>query len=189
MKIIGRQLIGVMLVMGMFGCASGPCPAPMDRGALVPVYKAETVWNGITIADNGRAFVCFPHNDGGIGLRIAEISSDSTLTAYPDLNWNSYKTGDDPAAKFVGANALRIGPDGKLWVIDDGTTGAGTKVVPGAVKIVVIDIATNKVDRIISHCGRDQVGQFCRRHSVQRPARVPDRCGCSGDHRAGPGIG
>lgn len=49
-------------------------------------------------------------------------------------------------------NAARIGPDGKLWVVDAGNTGIGTgaKAVAGASKLVRIDLATNRVDKVFS---------------------------------------
>lgn len=45
-------------------------------------------------------------------------------------------------------NAIRVGPDGKLWVIDAGSRGFGKPAVPGAARAIRIDLATNKVDRV-----------------------------------------
>ena len=111
------------------------------------------VCNGVATTDDGRIFVCFPHADGSMGLRIAEATPRGQLLPVPDLKWNSYKIGDDPTHSFVGVNALRFGPDGLLWVVDTGTTGSGTKVVPGGAKLVAIDVNTNSVRRLIPLAG------------------------------------
>ncbi len=49
----------------------------------------------------------------------------------------------------MGVNALRIGPDGQLWIVDKGAPGPGQDVLPGGAKVVVVDLATDKVSRII----------------------------------------
>jgi sugar lactone lactonase YvrE len=46
---------------------------------------------------------------------------------------------------FVRTNSLRIGPDGMLWVVDTGTAKFGEKIVRGGVKLVSINLPTNKV--------------------------------------------
>ena len=51
--------------------------------------------------------------------------------------------------RFVGVNAIRVGPDGALWVVDRGSPGIGKPAVAGGSKLVRIDVATNRVDRII----------------------------------------
>lgn len=53
----------------------------------------------------------------------------------------------DGADRFVGVNAIRVGPDGCLWVVDRGGPGIGAPVVPHGIKLVKIDLATNKVVR------------------------------------------
>ena len=50
--------------------------------------------------------------------------------------------------RFVGVNAIRVGPDGALWVVDRGSPGIGKPAVPGGVKLVKIDVAANRVERV-----------------------------------------
>src|SRR5205823_6626196 len=58
-----------------------------------------------------------------------------------------WKPGETGVDRFVGVNALRIGPDGALWIVDRGAPGIGKPLVPGGVKLVRIDISTNTVTR------------------------------------------
>jgi hypothetical protein len=64
---------------------------------------------------------------------------------YPDAAWNSWTPGEDGHDRFVGVNAIRIGPDGALWVVDRGGPGIGQPVVPGGAKLVRIDIGSDRV--------------------------------------------
>jgi hypothetical protein len=97
------------------------------------------VWNGVTTTADGRVFVNFPHLDESAGMRVAELSHHDTAQPYPDAAWNRWQEGADAAHTFVGVNALRMGPDQQLWVVDTGTLGFGGGVMPGGMKIVVIN--------------------------------------------------
>jgi Major royal jelly protein len=81
-------------------------------------------------------------------MRVAELSHDGTAQPYPDAAWNSWQEEADAAHTFVRVNALRIGPDQRLWVVDTGAPGFGGRVIPGGVKIVVINPQTNRVSRM-----------------------------------------
>jgi sugar lactone lactonase YvrE len=117
--------------------------APDER--LIPVLQVGAVTNAVTTTD-GRVFVGFPHLDGGAGVRVAEVKS-GRLTPYPDNAWNAWTTGKDADRAFVGFNAMRIGPDGNLWVVDTGAPKFGGDILPGGPKIVVIDVGANRVIR------------------------------------------
>ena len=45
-------------------------------------------------------------------------------------------------------NALRIGPEGALWVVDTGAPGIGNPKLPHGPKIVKVDLATGQVARV-----------------------------------------
>ncbi|MDE1171308.1 MAG: L-dopachrome tautomerase-related protein [Verrucomicrobium sp.] len=131
---------------------------PSLRAAAVEeAYSSATVWNGVTVDDSGRVFVIFPRMEGGEGVRLAELGPGGAPRAYPDAAWNAWKPGDDPAKAFVHVNAARIGPHGELWVVDTGTPGFGAAVVPGGAKVVVIDVAKNRVIRVYP-LGKEAVG-------------------------------
>jgi hypothetical protein len=81
-------------------------------------------------------------------MRVAELSHDGTAQPSPDAAWNSWQEGADAAYTFVRVNVLRIGLDQQLWVVDTGAHGFGGNVIPGGVKIVVINRQTNRVSRL-----------------------------------------
>jgi len=133
-------------VMTVAAVAQSTTGAEQDS-RLIPVFHSDEVWNSVTTTADGRVFVGFPHMDGSVGTRVAELSDDGRAQPYPDAAWNSWQEGAEAAHTFVRVNALRIGPDKQLWVVDTGAPGFGGTVVPGGVKIVVINPQTNRVSR------------------------------------------
>lgn len=111
---------------------------------LEPVWQANRVWNGMATTNDGRAFASFPSADGP-GLQAAEIAPDGTLIPYPDAAWNAVRDHPNPEGAFVRVNALRIGPDGHLWIIDAGALGIGKPAVPGGARLLVFDLADNRL--------------------------------------------
>jgi len=116
---------------------------------LIPAIKSDVVWNGVTVSDDGRVFVCFPRLEGDAGMRIGEVKPGGKIVPYPDATWNSWKTGDEVKNKIIRANSLRIGPDGKLWIVDTGAPKLGEKALPDGCKLIEIDLTNNKVTRTI----------------------------------------
>lgn len=115
---------------------------------LIQVASSNEVWNGVTVSDKGRVFVCFPRIEGETGVRIAELINGNPIP-YPNSGWNNWKPGLAPEGHFVRTNSIRIGPDGNLWIVDTGTPKMGEKAIPGAAKLVSIDLTTNHVVRTI----------------------------------------
>ena len=112
---------------------------------LTPVFHADRVWNAVTTTVAGRTFVGFPGADRP-GIELEEVFADGSRKPYPDDSWNRDGTGPD--GRFVRVNSVRIGPDGALWVVDAGAPGIGKPAVPGAPRLIRIDLATNKIARI-----------------------------------------
>lgn len=123
--------------------------------SLKLAYTSNRVWNAVTVADDGRVFASFPYWGGGSdqGPTVTELAPDGKPTAYPDAAWNSWKAGGDAAHTFVRVNAIRIGPEGHMWVVDAGeATLSPDKDIPSSAakgKLVEIDMATNTVVRTI----------------------------------------
>lgn len=114
---------------------------------LEPVISADRVWSGVTTTDHGRIFVSFPSADGP-GVQVAEALLDGTLMPYPDAAWNEVRDDHDPQGAFVCVNALRIGPDGLLWIVDAGAPGLGEPPVAGGARLVVVDVLADAVIRV-----------------------------------------
>lgn len=120
-----------------------------------PRIQTEIVYpnpiNGVSLtADSSRLFVVIARVDNSTGPAVVEYDrSTNTSTPYPNEEWNSYEEGKDPGTHFVGINGQRIGPDGKLYVIDKGSPAFGEPVLlPDGPKIIRIDLSTDEVDRV-----------------------------------------
>ncbi|SDZ17717.1 Major royal jelly protein [Micromonospora pattaloongensis] len=113
---------------------------------LTPVCAADRVWTGVTTTPDGRIFVSFPAADGP-GIQVGEVR-DGTIAPYPDASWNAVREDHNPDGAFVRVNALRIGPDGYLWIVDAGAPGIGLSRVPGGPRLVVVDPELNQVMRV-----------------------------------------
>lgn len=114
---------------------------------LETVLKTDQVANGIATTPAARIFLPLSRIDGSAGPQVVEWK-DGKPVPYPDAAWNVWTPAADPAKAFVRVNALRIGPDGALWVVDVGAPGLGKPKLPHGPKIVKINPATNKVARI-----------------------------------------
>ena len=151
-------LTSALVVALMAGPAFGQAPPPPDApppGAnykpmdapLDVVLQSDTVANGIAMTRDGRVFLPFSRIDGSAGPQVVEWK-DGKPVAYPDAAWNGWKQGDDPAKAFVRVNALRIGPEGALWIVDTGAPGIEKPKLPHGPKIVKLDLATGKPTRV-----------------------------------------
>jgi len=115
---------------------------------LQSVATSDTIWNGVA-TQNGRTFVCFPHNDGSAGTRIGELQANGRVVPYPSADWNNWTPGADAKQKFVRTNSLRFGPDGNLWIVDTGTPKSDAAPVPDGPKLIAINMTTNQIVRSI----------------------------------------
>lgn len=125
---------------------AGP-DVPAAGAPLETVLQLGSVANGFASTSAGRMFLPLSHIDGSAGPQLVEWVGGKPVP-FPDAAWNSWAFGDDPASKFVHVNAVRVGPQGSLWVVDVGAPGIGHPMLPHGAKIVKIDLATGKVARI-----------------------------------------
>ena len=117
------------------------------QSRLEPVFSSDLVINGVTTGPDGRLFLPVQPQEPGSGPQVVEVKEGKPVP-FPDTHWNGWKPGMDGADRFVGVNAIRVGPDGALWVVDRGGPGIGKPLAPHGVKLVRVDLATNKVARI-----------------------------------------
>jgi sugar lactone lactonase YvrE len=125
-----------------------------DRAQIeVVASSAERQWTGVAVSKKGRIFVNYPKWIPGdrFGISVAELI-DSQAVAYPDDEWNGYwqpATSKSPQTQFVAVQAVYIDARDRLWVIDTGNPNF-EGLVPGATKLVRINLETNEVEKIIS---------------------------------------
>lgn len=138
----------ILLTLGLGGPGHAAEGAQFDGSALKPMLQSDNlVFNGVTRSADGRVFSPFQRQTKDKGIELGEWK-DGKPVAYPNEAWNAWKQGDDPAKAFVAVNAIRMGPDGDLWVVDKGAPGLGDAPLPGGAKLVQIDIAKNEIRKI-----------------------------------------
>jgi sugar lactone lactonase YvrE len=127
--------------------STSPTWPSQDDPRLIPVYQADRVWNAVTTTTDGRVFVGFPPGNKP-GPQLVEMDTPVHGHAYPTEEWNAWKPGEPAGNAFVHVNAIRIGPDGRLWVVDAGAQGFGKPAVPGAARAIGINLVTDQVEKI-----------------------------------------
>lgn len=113
----------------------------------VAAESAEMIWNAVAV-DRGRIFVAGPRWTGSKGPALARIDGQGRPQPYPDDGWNGWRPGADAASAFVNINAIHLDRKGSLWVVDTGTPAFGGDPLPGAAKLVEIDLAADRVARV-----------------------------------------
>ncbi len=117
---------------------------------LQRAFSFDRIPNAVTTTPDGRIFVGYPQTEGP-EVQVQELSPvTGAARPYPDAAWNrgTDVTGGDVSQTFVLINALRIGPDGALWLIDAGSPGIGKPAVPGGARLFRIDLQTNQITRV-----------------------------------------
>ncbi len=124
--------------------------APAARAqtqTLTPFVTSSLPLNGVTLTHDGGVFITYVRQDKARGVEVGRLNGQ-TPEPYPSAAWNGWAPGRDGHNVFVWANALRIGPDGMLWVVDAGAPGPGSAQVPGGAKVVRIDPKTAVVTAV-----------------------------------------
>ena len=112
---------------------------------LIEVASLDRIANGVTTSPDGRLFVSHPGVEGP-GAQVSELK-DGELVPYPNLAISMWDPAN-PTGTLRKVNSLRVGPEGDLWLVDAGAPGVGYKAIPGAAKIVRIDLTANAVRRV-----------------------------------------
>jgi sugar lactone lactonase YvrE len=102
---------------------------------------------GITVAGDGRIFLCFPYWSDPHSVSVARLDANSTLTPYPDQSWN--RAEGPPSDHFICVQSVIADDQNNLWVLDPGAI-KHQNVTPNGAKLVKIDLSTNAVvDKIV----------------------------------------
>ena len=136
-----------LVVAALLAASSSIADAAAAHDTLKPVFSSHLLINGIATTVSGRRFLPVQPEAVGQDPQVIELR-DGKPVPYPDAAWNASQPGQDGRSRFVGVNALRVGPDGALWVVDRGASGIGKPLVPGGVKLVRIDLAADTVARV-----------------------------------------
>ena len=137
----------------LFGAAILPLQAqdstPKGNPITEVAHFADYQVTGIAVSKTGRLFANFPRWSNDYKYAVTEVMPDSSTKPFPDEQWNSWKDKDpDVGSKFVCVQSVVFDGDDALWALDTGNPGM-TGTLPGAPKLVKIDIGTGKVTQTI----------------------------------------
>jgi sugar lactone lactonase YvrE len=101
---------------------------------------------GVAVAKDNRIFANYPYWLDNHSYSVVEVK-DGKPIPYPNAEWNSFKKGEDGQNKFVTVQSVVTDDKGFLWVVDAAGIGLG-KVYQHSAKVLKIDLATNKIEKI-----------------------------------------
>ncbi|WP_232631161.1 major royal jelly family protein [Methylobacterium sp. Leaf118] len=153
---IGRRALlrgtaGVLAVRasGLRPARAQPATAPpVGSFELVVAAQAPTTPTGLTVSRGGRMFLFMPRFDGRTAFTAGELFPDGRVVPYPSAAANRPDPARAGETLFHVPNGL-IDGQGRLWLLDAGLMAASGVPVPGAAKLVCIDLATNAPVRTI----------------------------------------
>jgi sugar lactone lactonase YvrE len=146
------------------GLSSGTAPAQTQAAPTAQPARHQTLTvlqqaaqfehqvTGVTVSERGRIFVNFPRWTEDSPVSVAEVMKDGSLRPYPDEQWNAWRNVRrdelDPSDHFVCVQSVVADGRGSIWVVDPAAP-AVDGLVPGGPKLVRIDLATDRVARVI----------------------------------------
>ena len=148
----------LIATLGAAACDSEEVSEPDPEPAVATLADVASFGGdmptGIAVSSTGRIFVSFPKLFvAPTGPSVGEVAADGSVAAYPDATWNSWQSGEPGADKFVSIQSVYIDGNDHLWLLDPATPfpvdPAFQGVIPGAAKLVEIDLATDQVVRTI----------------------------------------
>ncbi|SFR75735.1 L-dopachrome tautomerase-related protein [Sphingomonas jatrophae] len=144
-----RHLLGLATLAALAGSAA---VAQRATGPLTQIARFDHQVTGVAVAADGRRFVNFPRWTDDAPISVAEVLPNGSLRPYPDAKWNAWRNAranELPVGEhFVCVQSIVPDKQGNLWVLDPGAPG-NEKILPGAPKLVKIDLKTNKVSKVI----------------------------------------
>ncbi|MDF2809687.1 MAG: major royal jelly protein [Microvirga sp.] len=142
-----QPILTALLASTPLLAAAAVVAQPTAPALSVAAESTQMIWNAVAV-EGGRIFVAGPRWTGSKGPALALLDAQGQPRPYPDASWNDWHPGADTASAFVNVNAIHLDGRGNLWVVDTGSPDFGGDPLPGAAKLVKIDLATDRVARI-----------------------------------------
>lgn len=121
-----------------------------DRTLDVVYANHDFQITGVTVSRSGRLFVNFPRWSDRYLNAVVEVRNDGSIQPYPDEEWNRWDMKPGSAGKhFVCVQSVVADDGDSLWVLDPAAPLLAPSI-PGAPKLVRIDLASNEVRRVYS---------------------------------------
>lgn len=122
-----------------------PQGRPVGEVELVHAFD-DQMPTGVTVADDGRIFVCYPRWGDDVRFTVAEIR-DGEEIPFPDLDVQQFSQ-QTAADRLVSVQSVVVDPAGRLWLLDTGSIEFGP-VMAGGPKLVCVDLGRDEIERTI----------------------------------------
>lgn len=126
----------------------GP-PVQESSEALFPrvteVALSHRQWTGVTVAPDGRAFLCYPRWGAEVPVSVESFGLDTPedRQPFPNEEWNRWAPELDPAKHFICVQSVVADAEGSLWVLDPANPEFGG-IVEGGPKLVAFHAETGR---------------------------------------------
>lgn len=130
--------------------ASLPNRFATDRtiGEIEPVFEFhDAMPTGVTVAADGRIFINFPRWGDDVPFTVGVIRNGKVV-AFPNAQINTFDP-SHPADTLSSVQSVVVDPANRLWILDTAAPGFSAPLA-GAVKLVAVDLATDKVVKTIA---------------------------------------
>lgn len=123
-------------------------PAAAGPLELARLVRAPSTPTGVTVSRRGRVFVFMPRYDARVPYAVGEVAGDGSVTPYPDAATNRPDPRRPRDTFSYVPNGVIDGRD-RLWLVDAGLVVASGPLVRAGAKLVCLDLATDRVARVI----------------------------------------
>ena len=121
-----------------------PATLPPNPLELAVAARAPTSPTGVAVSRGGRMFVFMPRFDEKTVFSVGEVAADGAVTPFPDLATNRPDPQRPQATLFHIPNGV-FDADDRLWLLDAGLMASSGTPVPGAPKLMCLDIGSGTV--------------------------------------------
>ncbi len=118
----------------------------MQQPEVAALFTDGPAPTGVAVDHGGRVFVNYPRWGDPVAYSVAEIKGGRAVP-YPDDRITKLNT-DDPAHSLISVQSVVTDGSGRLWIVDTGSIDFAP-VLPGAAKLVAVDLRTDQVVRTI----------------------------------------
>jgi sugar lactone lactonase YvrE len=146
----GRRILSGAILAAISTAAFGQLPParPTVIGNLELVASISGDQPaGIAISKSGRIFISFPRHDGDVQFTLAALRNNRPV-AYPTAELNRADV-RRPADTLFSVQTFQVDESDHLWMLDTGTLQFGKPPVPGAPKLLEVDLASDKIVRTV----------------------------------------
>ena len=127
--------------------------APAVTAQLTSAFKDNTYQiTGVAVSKSGRMFVNYPYWTDTHKYAVVEVGPNGSVKPYPDVAWNSWKPGQNPANKWICVQALFVDDKDRLWIVDPASPKQ-EGVYNDSHKVACFNLTTNQPERTFSMKG------------------------------------